>query len=73
MWISVGPLGADDRTLTIAKSKGVTRCWTGCFGGTKDEFLAAVETKHGDSVFGRGYRAALAFAESQFALIESKK
>ena len=29
---------------------------TGCFRGTKQEFLEAIEKKHGDNCFGKDYR-----------------
>ena len=68
IWRCIGPLGSGGRTLTVTSGANGIWCYTGCFAGPAEEFLAAVESKHGDSTLARGYKAALTFAEEQFRL-----
>lgn len=67
LWMCIGPLGSEGRTLTIVRGKNGVSCYTGCFAGTDAEFLAAVAKKHGDRPLGVGYKKALEFAKAQFA------
>ena len=46
---------------------GILRYNRGCFSGTEQEFLAAVDKKHGDSEYGKKYRAAVEFIKIQLA------
>jgi hypothetical protein len=43
-----------------------TQNWvsTGCFSGTIEKFLDAVEKKHGDNIYGKNYRMAIEFAKN---------
>ena len=59
----IGPLGSRDDLLTIyAHEDGAPRVATGCFTGTPDEFLTAVQATHGDTPMGQEYTTAVTFA-----------
>ena len=73
IWRCIGPLGSGGRTLTVTSGANGIWCYTGCFAGTAEEFLAVVESTHGDSALARGYKAALVFAEEQFRLDKETK
>jgi len=57
--LSIGPVGSRGDMLYAVMWADGPRIKTGCFWGTLDEFLAAVEQTHGDSAHGRRYRAAV--------------
>ena len=56
----IGPIGSRNDILHANRHNDGLHYFTGCFGGTEAEFLAAVEKTHGDSRYGREYRAAVA-------------
>jgi len=60
--------GSGARTLFAHKRKSdrVVEIRTGCFFGTMDEFLKAVEEKHGDNHYGKAYRALCDLINLQF-------
>lgn len=55
-----GNLGSRNNTLTIIKELNYVA--TGCFYGTKERFIDAVEETHGDNEYGREYKEAIEFA-----------
>lgn len=62
-FIVIGPIGSRNGFTTFYKNENIcVRC--GCFSGTVDEFLAAVQKTHGDSRFGREYRIAAELAKT---------
>ena len=67
-WVTVGPLGRDGRMLTIVCRDGATHFYTGCFGGDRAEFEAAIEATHGDNDHGVAYRRAVAYADAVFGI-----
>ena len=55
----IGPIGSrSDYSTAYLTDKGVY-LRTGCFFGTRDEFVAKLNAGHGDNVHGAEYRAAL--------------
>ena len=56
---AIEPIGSRGDTLVWNIRQGTIWFYTGCFGGTEAEFLAAVEKEHGDNEHGRAYRAAV--------------
>ena len=64
-FIIIGPIGSRSDFTTFYKNKDENVCVRcGCFSGTVDEFLAAVQKTHGDSRFGREYRLAAELANA---------
>ena len=64
-FIVIGPIGSRNGFTTFYKNKDENVCVRcGCFSGTVDEFLAAVQKTHGDSRFGREYRLAAELANA---------
>lgn len=64
-FIVIGPIGSRNGFTTFYKNKNENVCVRcGCFSGTVDEFLAAVQKKHGDNRFGREYRIAAELAKT---------
>lgn len=64
-FIVIGPIGSRNGFTTFYKNKNENICVRcGCFSGTVDEFLAAVQKTHGDSRFGREYRIAAELAKT---------
>jgi hypothetical protein len=62
--IQIGPIGSRHATLTAhADTKIGVRFTTGCFSGTREEFLAANEKTHGDSDIGNAYAMAVALID----------
>ena len=47
--------GSDSRTLTAYKYNNEIIVTTGCFAGTLEEFIIAVEKKHGNNIFAKEY------------------
>ena len=62
--LTVGPLGSRAATLTVCRDStlGISYA-TGCFFGSREAFLAAVEATHGDSPIGNVYAAAVMLAD----------
>ena len=64
-FIVIGPIGSRNGFTTFYKNKDENVCVRcGCFSGTVDEFLAAVQETHGDNRFGREYRIAAELAKA---------
>lgn len=64
-FIVIGPIGSRDCFTTFYKNKDKNVCVRcGCFSGTVDEFLAAVQKTHGGNRFGREYRIAAELAKT---------
>ena len=62
--MQIGPIGSRaDYLIAVVTTDGV-RVTAGCFSGTLDEFRAAVESTHGNSIHGREYQAAIAMIEA---------
>jgi uncharacterized protein YjbI with pentapeptide repeats len=59
-----GPIGSRNDNLLALQTEGGLLFQTGCFFGTKEELLAAVESTHGDSKYGRDYKLAVDFLET---------
>ena len=63
-FITIGPIGSRSDFVTFYKNESediYVEC--GCFSGTMDEFLAAVQKTHGNNRFGREYRVAMKLAK----------
>ena len=59
-----GPIGSrNDKRLVLQTVDGLF-FQAGCFFGTKEELLAAVELTHSDSQHGRDYKLAIDFLEA---------
>ena len=62
--LTVGPLGSRAATLTVCRDSTLSLSYaTGCFFGSREAFLAAVEATHGDSPIGNVYAAAVMLAD----------
>ncbi len=67
-FLQIGPIGSrSDFLLSFVTDKGVM-VKAGCFNGTLDEFSAAVDKTHGDSVYGIEYMTAIAMIDAHAAL-----
>jgi hypothetical protein len=62
--IKIAPIGSDEGCLLAYKTDKGVYMQRGCFFGTRDEFSAAVEKKHGDNHHGVVYRAALTMIDA---------
>ena len=58
-YITIGPIGSRNAFLTIIKKDNYVS--TGCFSGTKEEFLDQVEKTHGDNEFAKAYQKAITY------------
>lgn len=58
-----GPIGSRDDELVAFKTDQGLVFQTGCFIGGKEDFLAAVQSVHEHSKYGKAYRAAVRFLE----------
>ncbi len=57
---SIGPIGSRKAYLTVwLFTDGSTQYRAGCFSGTEQEFIAAVQKRHGDSKHAADYMAAI--------------
>lgn len=55
-YITVGPIGSENGTLTICRSEGYGLVLTrGCFTGSLTQFMQAVKKTHGDNEHGKMY------------------
>ncbi len=62
--LTIGPLGSRAAVLTICRDKNLGVSYaTGCFFGSRDAFLAAVEATHGNTPHGNAYAAAVLLAD----------
>ena len=62
--LTIGPLGSRAAILTVCRDStlGISYA-TGCFFGSREDFLKAVEATHGNSSFGNAYAAAVMLAD----------
>ena len=62
--LTIGPLGSRAAILTVCRDStlGISYA-TGCFFGSREAFLKAVEVTHGDSPTGNAYAAAVMLAD----------
>lgn len=58
-YILYGPLGSRESFITVCKEQNLIM--TGCFCGTKEEFLESVTKTHGDNEHGINYRRFIDF------------
>ena len=64
-FIVIGSIGSRNGFTTFYKNvDGIVCVRCGCFSGTVDEFLEAVQKTHGDNRFGREYRIAAELAKA---------
>ena len=74
-WVSVQRLAPSDFTRSSAtltavhREDGTIELSTGCFRGTVDEFVAAVDKTHAQNEHGRAYRAAIELIRIRFAQV----
>ena len=62
--LTIGPLGSRAAILTVCRDSTLSLSYaTGCFFGSREAFLAAVEATHGDSPIGNAYAAAVMLAD----------
>ena len=62
--LTIGPLGSRAAILTVCRDSTLSVSYaTGCFFGSREDFLAAVEATHGDSPIGNAYAAAVMLAD----------
>lgn len=61
-YLLLGPLGSREAMLTVYRIASGIEAATGCFVGTIEEFLAAVEKRHSDTLHGQQYRNTIAYA-----------
>ena len=66
--LQIGPIGSRSDYLVAFVTDSGLRIRAGCFFGTRDEFAARVESKHGNSVHAREYTSALAMIDAHEAL-----
>ena len=65
-YLTVGPIGSRNDTITFYKAKGNGISVTcGCFSGTISNFEKAVNKTHGDNKHGIVYRASIVLAKAQ--------
>jgi len=63
-YMTLGPLGSRNAFLTVCRdSKLGISYTTGCFFGSREAFVAAVESTHGDTSHGNAYAAAVMLAD----------
>ncbi|BFH16535.1 hypothetical protein WDD9_005651 [Paenibacillus melissococcoides] len=64
--VTVGPIGSEDGILTAYRGENGIMVNRGCFGGTLEKFLGAVERTHGNNEYGRSYAALVEFIKVHF-------
>ncbi|MDY3987097.1 MAG: hypothetical protein SOY75_04035 [Peptoniphilaceae bacterium] len=71
-YLVIGPIGSrDDDTTFYRTANHSIHVACGCFTGSIDKFLAAVEKKHGDNHHGKMYKMAAELARVQ--ILEGNK
>lgn len=67
--ITILDIGSERGCLTIHSDYKIgVRVTRGCFTGSIDEFLSAVEKTHGDNMHGKIYRTAIEMAKVKFEI-----
>ena len=64
-YITISPIGSRNDVTTFYKTDSGIDVKCGCFNGSIEEFLKAVEETHGDNKYGKAYRAAAELAKIQ--------
>ena len=59
-----GPIGSRQGITYVTKTERTIHVRCGCFYGTLEEFAAKVEKEHGDSQYGKSYKAAIEFIKA---------
>ena len=67
-FMQIGPIGSRSDFLLAFITDASVQIKAGCFTGTVDEFLAAVEKEHADNTHAAEYRAAVAFIQKHAEL-----
>lgn len=62
-YLQVGPIGSRDAYLEAFITERGIYLQTGCFFGTREEFVTQLERTHGDNQYGKAYHAALALID----------
>ena len=62
--LSFGPIGSRQGITYVTKTERTVHVRCGCFYGTLEEFAAKVEKEHGDSQYGKSYKAAIEFIKA---------
>ena len=62
--LSFGPIGSRQGITYVTKTERTVHVRCGCFYGTLEEFAAKVEKEHGDSQYGKSYKAAIEFIKT---------
>ena len=62
--LSFGPIGSRQGITYVTKTERTVHVRCGCFYGTLEEFAAKVEKEHGDSQYGKSYKAVIAFIKA---------
>ena len=62
--LSFGPIGSRQGITYVTKTERTIHVRCGCFYGTLEEFAAKVEEEHGDSQYGKSYKAAIEFIKA---------
>ena len=63
-FLSIGPIGLVGRTFMAWITNQGLRLRAGCFFGTRDEFIAQLESTHGENEHAKEYRAALTLIDA---------
>ena len=64
-YITILPIGSRNDVTTFYKTDSGIDVKCGCFNGSIEKFLKAVEETHGDNKYGKAYRAAAELAKIQ--------
>ena len=64
-YIAISPIGSRNDVTTFYKTDSGIDVRCGCFNGSIEKFLKAVEETHGDNKYGKAYRAAAELAKIQ--------
>ena len=65
--LSFGSIGSRQEIAYVTKTEQIIHIRCGCFYGTLKEFTAKVEEEHGDSQYGKFYKAAIEFIKAHDA------
>lgn len=72
-WITLGPQGSRDASLTAVQTKDGLRWWVGCKRGiTSDEFRALIDSTHKNNNHANTYRHIIQFVETHLERIANE-
>ena len=71
-YITISPIGSRNDVTTFYKTDSGIDVKCGCFNGSIEKFLKAVEETHGDNKYGKAYRAAAELAKIQIEVNENE-